>query len=307
MATFVGHASWAEKPLLDRGRFYPLEVKTPEARLRFYASVFPLVEVDSSYYAMPAQSMVQHWVERTPPEFKMNVKAFRFFTGHMTETKVLPPAVRELLGSSSRLRYRDAAPDVRDALWQQFDASLEPLRAAGKLGLIHFQFPPSVVPSPKVTAHIEECVHRLQRDTISIEFRHRSWWADARRTVETLAWLRAMNVVHTVVDGPQGADNSVPAVWETTHRDYALLRLHGRNAETYNRPAESAAERFSYEYSDAELRGLVAEFVRLSYKVRNAHMIFNNCDEDRGIRKWHRGYEDAAGLRRPAQVRRADA
>jgi uncharacterized protein YecE (DUF72 family) len=43
--------------------------------------------------------MVQHWVERTPPEFKMNVKAFRFSTGQMTETKVLPAPVRELLAS----------------------------------------------------------------------------------------------------------------------------------------------------------------------------------------------------------------
>lgn len=69
--------------------------------------------------------------------------------------------------------------------------------------------------------------------------------------------LRGLNVVHTIVDGPQGAENSVPAVWKTTHHDYALLKLHGRNTETYNAPVAIAAERFSYECSDAELRRLV--------------------------------------------------
>lgn len=284
MPTLVGHASWAEKTLIDCGRFYPADVKTPEARLRHYASVFPLVEVDSSYYAIPTPTTAHNWAARTPPGFVFNVKAFRFFTGHQTDVQVLPKAVKDMLPGRKRLLFRESPAEVREALWVAFDQALEPLRANGKLGLIHFQFPPSVVPSPKVTAHIEHCVERLAHDTISIEFRHRSWWVDSKRTVETLAWLRAMNVVHTVVDGPQGADNSVPAVWEVTNRDYALLRLHGRNAETYNKAAESPAERFSYEYSDGELKSLVAEFVRLSYKVRHAHMIFNNCDEDRGIR-----------------------
>ncbi|MFS2164235.1 DUF72 domain-containing protein [Variovorax sp. Varisp62] len=141
----------------------------------------------------------------------------------------------------------------------------------------------AVVPSARVMAHIESIRQRLPRDTISIEFRHHSWWDGSRRRVETLQWLRAMHAVHTVVDGPQGAENSVPAVWEVTNNNYALVRLHGRNAETYN-AAATPADRFSYEYSDDELRGLVGEVVRLSYKVRHAHMIFNNCDEDRGIR-----------------------
>ncbi|RUR71919.1 DUF72 domain-containing protein [Variovorax guangxiensis] len=93
-----------------------------------------------------------------------------------------------------------------------------------------------------------------------------------------------MGAVHTVVDGPQGADNSVPAVWEATHPEYALLRLSGRNAQAYNAAVPTAADRFSYEYSDGELCSLAAEMVRLAFKVGSAHAIFNNCDEDKGIR-----------------------
>ena len=282
--TLVGHASWAEKTLIECGRFYPSDCKTPEARLRYYASIFPLVEVDSSYYAIPSQTNAHNWAARTPEGFVFNVKAFRFFTGHQTDVDVLPRGVKELLPSRKRLLYRDTADEVKDALWDAFRQSLEPLRVNGKLGLIHFQFPPSVVSSPRVTAHLESIREKLRGLTFSVEFRHSAWWDGTKRTVETLAMLRALRAVHTVVDGPRGFDNSVPPVWEVTNPDYALVRLHGRNTETYNAPVASPAERFSYEYSDAELKGIIAETVRLAYKARNAHMIFNNCDEDKGVR-----------------------
>lgn len=136
---------------------------------------------------------------------------------------------------------------------------------------------------PKATAHVEQCVAQLPRDTLSIEFRHRSWWEGAERTASTLAWPREIGAVHTAVDEPQGADNSVPAVWEVTPAEHALLRLHGRNVETYNAPAATAADRFDYEHSSDELRGLSAEIVRLAYEAKNAYAIFNNCDEDKGI------------------------
>lgn len=85
----VGTASWSDKTLLDCGKFYPPTAKTPEARLRFYASQFNLVEVDTSYYAIPAVTTAQHWAERTPPGFVFNVKAFSLFTGQWTSTDVL--------------------------------------------------------------------------------------------------------------------------------------------------------------------------------------------------------------------------
>lgn len=58
-----------------------------------------------------------------------------------------------------------------------------------------------------------------------------------------------------------------------------------RNADAYNAPAASAAERFDYDYSDDEIRGIVAEAVRLAYKLKNRmYAVFNNCDEDKGQR-----------------------
>ena len=63
MPILVGTASWTDKTLIACGRFYPKDAKTAEARLRHYASVFPLVEVDSSYYAMPSPSTAQLWAD----------------------------------------------------------------------------------------------------------------------------------------------------------------------------------------------------------------------------------------------------
>jgi uncharacterized protein YecE (DUF72 family) len=78
----IGTASWTDKTLIASGRFYPPTSNTPEERLRYYASQFRLVEVDSSYYAMPKPEVAELWAKRTPPDFTFNIKAFRLFTGH---------------------------------------------------------------------------------------------------------------------------------------------------------------------------------------------------------------------------------
>ena len=87
MTILVGTASWADKSLVDSGKFYPPDVTSPEERLRYYASQFPMVEVDSSYYAMPLPATTQQWAERTPDHFVFNVKAFRLFTGHQAQPR----------------------------------------------------------------------------------------------------------------------------------------------------------------------------------------------------------------------------
>lgn len=284
MSFLVGTASWTDKTLIDCGRFYPPDCKTPEARLRYYASIFPLVEVDSSYYAIPTPMTAQQWALRTPDRFVFNVKAFRLFTGHFTETKVMHKDLQQALGAGRKLYYKDVPEEIRAELWKRFAEALEPLRLAGKLGLVHFQFPPRLKYSQQAMAHIERCIGWMPNCTLSIEFRHSSWWESPERVASTLAFLREHGLVHTIVDGPQGAENSVPAVWEITHPDFLLLRLHGRNVETYNAPAQTAAERFDYDYPDRELGELAAELVRIAYGVRNKHIIFNNCDEDKGQR-----------------------
>ncbi len=283
----VGTASWTDKTLIASGRFYPKGASTAEARLRYYASQFSIVEVDSSYYAMPTPQTARLWVERTPEGFVMNVKAFRLFTGHATEPKVLHADLREALGGATAPArfYGDVPAEIQTELWRRFRDALLPLRASGRLGLVHFQFPPWVTADAAGRAQIEHCVVRMAGHDLSVEFRHRSWFAGADETRSTIAFLRELGVAHTVVDGPQGFSNSVPAVWEATHPRFALLRLHGRNSKTWNiRGATSASDRFNYDYPEKELAELVPRLERLSLTALQTHVVFNNNMEDQGQR-----------------------
>jgi len=286
MNVLVGTASWSDKSLVSSKKFYPKEVKTPEQRLRHYATKFPLVEVDTSYYAIPLPATAQAWADRTPAHFTINAKAFRIFTGHATQPKVLPPDLREALPASDKpnLYYKDLPAELRTALWERFKASLEPLKAAGKLGMVHFQFAPWIIRNRDGHAHVRHCVEVMQDYTVSVEFRNKTWFDEAH-VGSTLAFERELNVVHTVIDGPQGFSNTVPSIWESTHVQYSLVRLHGRNHETWNiQGAKSAAERFNYDYPAEELVEIAAKVERLAPETFTTHVIMNNNWEDQGQR-----------------------
>jgi uncharacterized protein YecE (DUF72 family) len=115
----VGTTSWTEATLLSEGDFYPSSVTTPEERLRHYASVFPIVEVDRSFYALPEERNAKLRVQRTANGFVFDVKSFRLFTQHKTPVASLPADVRSALpAGQENVYYADPAvwevtcPDV---------------------------------------------------------------------------------------------------------------------------------------------------------------------------------------------------
>ena len=93
----IGTAGWTDRTLLPAGLFYPDGIDTPEDRLRYYASQFPLVEIDSSYYGLPVRRNSELWATRTPDGFRFDIKAFALMTGHPTEVARLPRALREII------------------------------------------------------------------------------------------------------------------------------------------------------------------------------------------------------------------
>jgi uncharacterized protein YecE (DUF72 family) len=283
----VGTASWSDKSLLDSGLFYPKHAGTPEARLRYYASQFSLVEVDSSYYAIPTPQVAQQWAERTPDSFVFDIKAFRLFTQHQTSPAVLHKDIREALGhsvSEKNLYYADFPPEILDELWRRFRLALEPLDRAGKLRAVLFQFPPWFMCRRANFQHIERCAKMLEGYHVAVEFRNRTWLDEAHRH-DVIAFERDLGVTHVVVDEPQGFASSVPAVWEATSPKLAIFRLHGRNLRTWEKKGLAASsERFDYEYSVDELREFVAPVQRLSSLAGETHVIFNVNLRDQGIR-----------------------
>jgi uncharacterized protein YecE (DUF72 family) len=283
----VGTASWTDPTLIKSGRFYPKGVTSAAARLRFYATRFELVEVNSSYYALPSPANSLLWAERTPDSFTFNIKAFRLFTGHQTPLDALPPGLREALPDGDRKRnvyYKDVPAEIRDQLWTLFIDAISPLEDAGKLGAIHFQFPPWVFYSRAGFEHLEECRSRLPLNILSIEFRSPTWFAEGHRD-KTLGFEREHGLVNVVVDEPQGFPNSVPQIWESTNPHLAVVRLHGRNAATWDvKGKTTASDRFNYDYPNDELSELATSIKQLARGVDRVQVVFNNNYGDQGQR-----------------------
>ena len=282
----VGTASWTDKTLIDCQRFYPEEATTAEERLRFYATRFATVEVDSSYYGLPSARNAQLWAERTPESFSFVVKAFRLFTLHHTAPDALPKDIRAALGAVTKknLYYADLPEEIAIELWSRFRSALAPLQRANKLAGVLFQFPPWCLRSRPNYEHILRCQEILAGAQICVEFRNRTWFDDSHRD-EVLQFEREHGVSHVVVDEPQGFASSIPWLGEVTAPSLVMVRLHGRNANTWEaKGLASSAERFNYLYSPAELNELADKVRPLAAKAGRTHVYFNNNFEDYGVR-----------------------
>jgi uncharacterized protein YecE (DUF72 family) len=279
----VGTASWTDPTLINSGRFYPPSVRSAQERLQFYASQFDLVEVDSSYYALPNERNGYLWAERTPEDFVFNFKVFRIFTQHPTPLTSLPKDIRQALSpelqKKGNLYYRDLRPEVTDDLWKRFESALLPLDTVGKLGVVLFQFPPWFYPGNEQREFILSCKQKLPQYRLAIEFRHNSW-LNEKNTERTLTFLRDNDLPLVCVDEPQGFKSSVPPVTEITS-DIGLVRFHGHNQETWEKKGIGPAERFNYLYTEEELKPWADKIAELAKQTKEMHVLFNNCYEDK--------------------------
>jgi uncharacterized protein YecE (DUF72 family) len=279
-SVLFGTASWTDPTILTPGVFYPESAKTPEARLRYYASRFPVVEVDSTYYALPARRIAEHWVDRTPPAFVFHVKAHALMTGQPSEVKRLPAAIIDALPADVRQKERIYAKDlpgaVRAELWRTFIDALEPLRNAGKLGAVFLQYPRWFLPNRESASTITEARTLLGDAPAAVEFRHGSWLGERVRA-RTMDLLRDLRMSYVVVDTPQGTGSSLPPEIAVTAPHLAIVRMHGRRADTWERPVRVTSERYRYLYDEQELQPWVPRVEELAERAENVHVVFNNC------------------------------
>src|SRR6266511_1545842 len=269
----IGTCSWADEALSTY--WYPKGLAAGE-RLAYYAKHFDTVEVDSTYYRLPAEEMVRRWAERTPDGFVMHVKAFGLMTRHPVKLESLPPDLRDEAPTDDKGRVERPSREFRGEVFRRFLEALEPLRSPGKLGGILFQFPSYVVYKDRSLEYLQWAREQLGDDDMLVEFRHVSWLEDEHRA-DTLRFLEELAATHVIVDAPriEGAKNLVPTVLALTSPT-AYIRFHGRNASTWNKRGGSAAERFDYLYSDDELREWVDPLRELAGQAKQAYAFFNN-------------------------------
>jgi len=276
----IGTASWTDPTMIASGVFYPVGSDSAEERLGYYASTFPVVEVDATYYALPAARTAELWVERTPPDFTFDIKAHALMTGQGTETKRLPKSIRDELPEDVRAKARiyakDLPTELHDAVWTMFRDGLAPLAERGQLGSILLQYPRWVFPSSENRAMIEDAVGRLDGWQCSVEFRNGSWLND-KNAERTIRFLADRGIAFVMVDEPQGFKSSVPPLTAVTSKDLAIVRFHGRNAATWEAKGISPAERFRYLYSRDELGEWVPRIRQAASEARETHVLMNNC------------------------------
>ena len=288
----IGTCSWADEALTKH--WYPKGVRSAEERLRFYAERFSTVEVDSTFYRLPDEDTVTRWSERTPEGFVMHVKAFSLMTRHPARAEQLPPDLREAAPLDERGRVNRPPRELRSEFFARFHRALEPLRAAGKLGGILLQFPSYVVAKDASRDYLAWAVEELRGDRPLVEFRHRSW-LDEEGRAGTLAFLEELGATNVVVDAPKtDARNLVPTVVAATS-PLAYVRLHGRNAATWNVRGGSASDRFDYLYSEEELAEWEEPLRSLGEEAEEVYVLFNN-------NRWNRRPDGVTEAQAPANA-----
>ena len=247
----IGLSSFGDHPQL-----YLPETK-PSERLADYASHYLLVEIDSTYYAIPRLTQVEKWVKMTPEKFKFIVKAYRGMTGHVKDDE----------------RYAS-----KSEMFQAFREALSPYIEHKKLTFVLFQFPPWFDYQNDHLLYLKYVRQEMKDIPVAIEFRNRTWY-DEKVKREMLQLLKDLDFIHTAADEPQIGDGSVPFVSEVINQTL-FIRLHGRNRAGWYRPKDRETNwrevRYLYRYKTEELTAFKDLILTKQAEAKNVYVIFNN-------------------------------
>ncbi len=250
MTIDIGLTGWG-----DHASLYADQTK-PEDKLAVYASHFPVVEVDTAFYAIQPETHYKKWLNQTPERFTFVIKAFNQLTGHDRETRT--------------------KQEARD-LMKRYEESIQPVVEANRLKALLFQFPPWFNVNKQ---HIQKL--RLIRDwlddyPLALEFRNRTWFTDQYKQ-QTIDFMKDQQWIHTICDEPQAGEGSVPLVLEPTHPEKTLIRFHGRNVHGWNKNGRKdwRKVRFLYRYNEEELLEWVKRIQQLKQQTPDITALFNN-------------------------------
>ncbi len=184
MKLLAGTSGYAFKEW--KGKFYPEDVKD-DAMLGYYASRFPTVEINNTFYRLPKQNVLLDWAAQVPESFRFAIKASQRITHH----------ARLKAESASALDFLLKNTEVMES----------------RLGAILFQLPPSLKKDIERLRAFLALLPAGRRFTI--EFRHETWFDD-----EVYEALRARDVAMCAIEQPEFASPVVSTA------SWGYLRLH---------------------------------------------------------------------------------
>jgi uncharacterized protein YecE (DUF72 family) len=247
------------------GVFYPKPRPKGFDELTFYAQHFNTVEVNSTFYGQPRADVTHGWAERTPDGFEFAVKLFQKFTHPRMYTERVARSLPKDIGDVSAL------VDVNAADLDEFRRGIEPLAAAGKLGVLLAQFPASFKDSPPSRDAVAHLLRAFGDYPVAVELRHKSW-SDA--IGDTLALLNTFKAAWVQIDEPKFRfsirQNYLPNV-----EGFYYMRLHGRNAAQWW-THEKSEDRYNYLYSAEELEPFVETAKAVRHLVKKMYLYTNN-------------------------------
>jgi uncharacterized protein YecE (DUF72 family) len=270
VAIVVGTSSWSDPGFVEL--WYPKGLVAKD-RLDFYAERFDAVELNSSFYAIPAAKTVEGWAKRTPAGFQFDVKLHKLLSHHSAQLKELPPDLREAETTDRGRVVLD--PALLDEMVRRTAEAMKPLVDAGKLTSYLLQLTPAFDPRENDLDELAPVIDGLAPTPVAVEFRRRSW-ASPKRFEQVLDWLSAHGAVFVCVDTPPGDHVPIfPPIDAVTRDTLAYMRAHGRNTEGYLH-GRSVAERFDYDYSKRELEEIAERATLLDSEAEQVHVMFNN-------------------------------
>ena len=234
------------------GIFYPWPQDRERGfdELRFYSERFNTVEVNSTFYGQPRPNVTLGWVRRTPDDFDFSIKLYQKFTH---------PGMAI-----------DPGP-VTQADVDAFKGGIEPLAAAGRLGVLLAQFPPSFQRTPEAETYLAWLLSTFSNYPMAVELRHHSW---SNEPAATLALLEAHAAAWVQIDEPKFA-TSIRQDLQPHGHELFYVRCHGRNAAQWW-DHELAEDRYNYLYSAAELAPLAQKAREARALVKKAYLYMNN-------------------------------
>jgi uncharacterized protein YecE (DUF72 family) len=268
----VGTASWSDPGFVEH--WYPKGMRAQE-RLGWYAQQFEMVEVNSTFYAVPDLRMVERWCATTPDQFTFDVKLHQLLSRHSTAAKLLPPELQRRAEIDMKGKVK-LTPEIEEVVARAFLHSIAFLRTKGKLGALLLQLSPSFSPKKHKLEELDQLLDATREYQIAVELRNRNWTiGDQLRS--TIDFLTRHKATFVNVDAPRAEHFTVmPSdVNEITNNDVAYLRLHGRDAHAYL-TGKTVAARFNYDYNDSEIAEIAERSEGLARKAREVHVVFNN-------------------------------
>lgn len=247
---YIGVTGWGDHDSLYSGQI------APGNKLKEYAGHFPVVEVDSAFYAIQPKRNAKKWVNETPDSFQFVVKAYQGMTGHIR----------------GEIPFKN-----KQDMFTAFKDSLEPYINGNKLAMILFQFPPWFACTRENVEYLRWCKREMDDLPCALEFRHQSWFLPKYRQ-GTVDFMKTENWIHSICDEPQSGEGSIPIVLEAVNPDRVLVRFHGRNVHGWQKKkGEDWREvRYLYKYNKTELQEWALSIRKLAEDCSDIYLLFNN-------------------------------